>query len=145
MKKVLLKVYCWYDYFCQKTLSHWDVFGAIGHTLMSIFIIFLLCVCFVLEPSREVFYNFYLGRALFIAYLLLVWILPILTSIIMAIKLPYEKLIRTKDFRMIENKLRNTWNKRHFLWLLIRMMTFLLPYLLFIALIALFELVVNVS
>lgn len=145
MKKFLLKVYCWYDYFCQNTLSHWDVFLAIGHTLISIFIIILLCVCFVLEPSREVFYNFYLGRVLFIAYLLFVWILPILTSIIMAITLPYEKLIRTKDFRMIENKLRNTWNKRHFLWLLIRFMTFLLPCLLFIALLALFELVVNVS
>lgn len=145
MKIFLLKLYCWYNYFCQRTRSHWDVFLAIGHTLISIFIIILLCVCFILEPCREVFYDFYLGRILFIAYLLLVWILPILTSIIMAVKIPYEKLIGTKDFRLIDNKIRNSWNKRHFLWLLIRLMTFLLPYLLVIALLALFELVVNVS
>lgn len=88
MKKFLLKVYCWYDYFCQHTLSHWDVFLAIGHTLISFFIIILLCVCFVLKPSRVVFYDLYLGKVLFIAYLLLVWIFPILTSIIMAIEIP---------------------------------------------------------
>jgi len=144
MKKFLLKVYCWYDYFCQHTLSHWDVFLAIGHTLISFFIIILLCVCFVLKPSRVVFYDLYLGKVLFIAYLLLVWIFPILTSIIMAIEIPYKKLIRTKDFRLMDNKIRNTWNKRRFLWLLIRLMTFLLPYLLFIVLTGLFELAVNV-
>ena len=123
-----------------------DVFWAIGHTLISIFIIFLLCVCFVLEPSREVFWNFYIGRVLFIAYLLLALIFPILASIILAIIIPHDELIGTKEFRLIEKQILNTWNNRSFIWfLLIRLMTFLLPYLLFIALIALFELVVNVS
>ena len=98
-----------------------------------------------MAPSKEVFWNFYIEKVLFIAYLLLVWVFPILASIILAIIIPNDKLIGTKEYRLIEKQILNTWNKRSFIWfLLIRLMTFLLPYLLFVALIALFELVVNV-
>ena len=144
MKNIFLKIYCWYNYFCQNTESHIDVFFAAGHTLLSIVILILYPCVYILEPSRGVFYNLYLARILLIASILLVGILPILSSIVMRIHLPHDKLIRMKEFTQIDNNLRATWNKRRFLWILIRLMTYLLPYLLFIFLIAFFELVVNV-
>lgn len=146
MKKFLLKVYCWYGHFCDFDVpSHLGTLAGIGHTMLSIFIIFLIAPVLILAPSKEVFWNFYIEKVLFIAYLLLVWVFPILASIILAIIIPNDKLIGTKEYRLIEKQILNTWNKRSFIWfLLIRLMTFLLPYLLFVALIALFELVVNV-
>ena len=143
MEKIFLKIYCWYNYFCQYSHSHIDVFLAAGHTLLSIVILILYPSVYILEPSREVFYNLYFARVLLIAYLLFIWILPILSSIVVRIHLPYDKLIRMKAFTEIDDKLRATWNKRNFLWIFIRLMTYLLPYFLFIFLIAFFELVVN--
>lgn len=147
MKKFLLKVNCWYGHFCDfDNPSHLGTLMGIGHTILSIFIIFLIASVLILAPSKEVFWNFYIERVLFIAYLLQTLIFPILASIILAIIIPHNELIGTKEFRLIEKQILNTWNNRSFIWfLLIRLMTFLLPYLLIIALIALFELVVNVS
>ena len=73
-----------------------------------------------------------------------IFLFSIVVNSLSGIEIPYKKLIGTKDFRLMDNKIRNTWNKKRFLWLLIRLMTFLLPYLLFIILIGLFELAVNV-
>ena len=57
-----------------------------------------------MEPSREVFYNLYFARVLLIAYLLFIWILPILSSIVMRIHLPYDKLIQMSDFSEIDDE-----------------------------------------
>ena len=146
MKKRLLKIYWWYSYFCSNGPdTYWDAFFGMGFTLFSIVILFCYPCVYILEPSREVFYNLYLARVLLIAFIVLVVIFPILSSIVMRIHLPYDKFIRTEEFRIIEKQMLNIWNKRSFFWfLLIRLMTYILPGLLFIFLMAFFELVVNV-
>ena len=138
MKKILFKIYCWFEWFDIGTYSSppWSTFMLIGNTMLSVIILFCFLCVLIIKPSKEVFTGLLIEKFIVILWLLLVWIMPIATSVIMKIRIPYNKMIQSAEYIQIEKKMQNTWGKKSFFLRLLLYLTLLLsPYLLFLLLI----------
>lgn len=138
MKKTLFKIYCWFEWFDIGTYSSppWSTFMLIGNTILSVIILFCFLCVLIIKPSKEVFTGLLIEKIIVILWLLLVWIMPIATSVIMKKRIPYNKMIQSTEYIQIEKKMQNTWGKKSFFLRLLLYLTLLLsPYLLFLLLI----------
>jgi len=138
MKKTLFKIYCWFEWFDIGTYSSppWSTFMLIGNTILSVIILFCFLCVLIIKPSKEVFTGLLIEKIIVILWLLLVWIMPIATSVIMKKRIPYNKMIQSAEYIQIEKKMQNTWGKKSFFLRLLLYLTLLLsPYLLFLLLI----------
>lgn len=138
MKKTLFKIYCWFEWFDIGTYSSppWSTFMLIGNTILSVIILFCFLCVLIIKPSKEVFTGLLIEKIIVILWLLMVWIMPIATSVIMKKRIPYNKMIQSAEYIQIEKKMQNTWGKKSFFLRLLLYLTLLLsPYLLFLLLI----------
>ena len=116
MKKTLFKIYCWFEWFDIGTYSSppWSTFMLIGNTILSVIILFCFLCVLIIKPSKEVFTGLLIEKIIVILWLLMVWIMPIATSVIMKKRIPYNKMIQSAEYIQIEKKCRTLGARNHF-------------------------------
>lgn len=146
MKKLLFKINCWFDWFDIGTYSSppWSTLMLIGNIIQSVILLFCFLYVLIIKPSKEEFFSLIIEKIVFIAWLLFVWIMPIVTSVIMKTQMPYNEMIQSAEFRVNEQKMQDTWGKKpFFLRLLLYFMLLVSPYLLGLLLIVFHALFVS--
>ena len=146
MKKLLFKIYCWFDWFDIGTYSSppWSTLMLMGNVMLSLIIMFCFLYVLIIELSKEVFFSLIIEKIVFISWLLFVWILPLVTSVVVIAKMPYKEMIQSVEFRVNEQKMQDTWGKKpFFLRLLLYFILLVSPYLLGLLLIVFHALFVS--
>jgi len=146
MKKLLFKIYCWFDWFDIGTYSSppWSTLMLIGNIMQSVILLFCFLCVLIIKPSKEEFFNLIIEKIVFISWLLFVCIMPIVTSVIMKIQMPYNEMIQSSEFRQNEKKMQDTWGKKpFFLRLMLYFILLVSPYLLGLLLIVFHALFVS--
>jgi len=140
MKKWLLKVYCWFSWFSNSE-PPWVRLMMIGNTLYSAIIVICFFCILLLKPNRDVFFNLFVENILLVSYLLCVWIMPTIVSVILTHRVTDEKLIRSKEYQLNEKAMLKKWSERPaILQLLISLFLYMQPYLLTILFLMFYEL-----
>jgi len=145
LKNKIFRIYCWYEHFDTGNYSvpPYTTLILFGHTLAAVFLFFYWLFLAYSPPSRDVFYSFFIGKVLFSAYIVLVWVFPLITGVIMAASNYYDKMIHKKEYNNNVTKIRNRLKKTPtFIKICISMFLFVMPYFLTIILIVFFELFV---
>ena len=146
MKKLLFKIYCWFDWFDIGTYSSppWSTLMLIGNIMQSVILLFCFLCVLIIKPSKEEFFNLIIEKIVFISWLLFVCIMPIVTSVIMKIQIPYNEMIQSAEFRQNEKKIQDTFGEKpFFLRLLLYFIILVSPYLLGLLLIVFHALFVS--
>lgn len=146
MKKLLFKIYCWFDWIDIGTYSSppWSTLMLIGNIMQSVILLFCFLCVLIIKPSKEEFFNLIIEKIVFISWLLFVCIMPIVTSVIMKIQIPYNEMIQSAEFRQNEKKIQDTFGEKpFFLRLLLYFIILVSPYLLGLLLIVFHALFVS--
>ena len=116
MKKLLFKIYCWFDWIDIGTYSSppWSTLMLIGNIMQSVILLFCFLCVLIIKPSKEEFFNLIIEKIVFISWLLFVCIMPIVTSVIMKIQVPYNEMIQSAEFRQNEKKYKTLGGRNHF-------------------------------
>ena len=70
----------------------------IGNIIQSVILLFCFLYVLIIKPSKEEFFSLIIEKIVFIAWLLFVWIMPIVTSVIMKTQMPYNEMIQSAEF-----------------------------------------------